>query len=720
MMVNNKKLRTLFKDMSDYRITLKPVYSCPASETPKDVKLPEGWSLSWHQAATLEALRRYDVVFNTAMTGDGKSLAAYLLAMTSGTSTLAAYPTNELARDQEKQVQHYKDKFQPEKDPQIYRLTAAILEDFVSTNKLPSKQSGLVNFSNQAEILLTNPDIFYYIHDFRYLKRFKKGDKLKGDNANKLFSKIDDNYNLFIFDEFHVFSSAQVASIFNAMLLIKHTVPGKKFLFLSATPDELLQDFLAKSGINYKIIDPVKHNAYRFAPTEDSWRQISQPITLDFPKTLEPNLHSSYDWLLENAESVILKFFQDYPNSKGAIILNSIAAVKKLVPYFKGIFEPLGFKVMENTGLTGETEKAASVSEADLILGTSTIDVGVDFKINFLVFEGADAGNFIQRFGRIGRHKGFPAYQAYALVPKFIVERLFEVDSHPLQDGESYDRVNFTEAIRCRYPFVNEFKQYPQRWGGIQSACVYYELSTLKHQYPEAARDFGNDIQRALGISVKKKFGQIKHCQSEGKGKVVDEARSFRGSSQLDCAIYDTTNQNEPENERFKIYHLPGILSNFIFEWMGRSEFNRQAEVSGVTTTRFEKTLCCLKLTGYREVREDWRFYYPDDISDIAKSGKVQVLKGLEIRQPHGSGINRISDVVSGRGLVCFISDRDRAYLRGKLGLPIHFQAYSLADKYSGDDRRTPPYTIAFGKSALMLETLLWHWKPKEDEGWIC
>jgi hypothetical protein len=74
-MVNNNKLRTLFKDMSDYRITLKSVYSCPATETPKDVKLPDGWSLSWHQVATLEALRdpTIDVVFNTAMTGMGKA-----------------------------------------------------------------------------------------------------------------------------------------------------------------------------------------------------------------------------------------------------------------------------------------------------------------------------------------------------------------------------------------------------------------------------------------------------------------------------------------------------------------------------------------------------------------------------------------------------------------------------------------------------------------------
>ncbi|MBW4435419.1 MAG: type I-D CRISPR-associated helicase Cas3' [Pelatocladus maniniholoensis HA4357-MV3] len=707
----------------NYSINLKPVYS-QTVPTPDGMKLPDNWSLSWHQLATLSALRdpKNDVIINTAITGDGKSLAAYLLAMIDDVSTMATYPTNELARDQQKQIQNYKDKFQPKKDPQIYRLNAAILEDFIETNKLPNKQSGLINLSDQAEILLTNPDIFYYIHDFRYLRRFKKDGKTKGENANKLFSKIDDYYKLFIFDEFHVFSSAQVASIFNAILLIKHTVPGKKFLFLSATPNDLLLEFFDKSGIRYKEINPAKEHKYCFLEGGNQWRPISQPITLFFPQTLEPSLSSSYDWLIENSESVILKFFQDYPGSKGAIILNSIAAVKKLVKHFKSIFEPLGLKVRENTGLTGETEKAASVVEADLLLGTSTIDVGVDFRINFLVFEGADAGNFIQRFGRIGRHQDFHPhpYHAYALIPKFIVQRLFEVDSHPLQDGETYDRVNFTQAIRSSYPFVNEFKLYPKRWGAIQSACVHQELRRLTNQYPDADKNFKDAIEAALEVNIWQKYHQINQCLEGKKKKVIDEARSFRGSSQLDCGIYDLTNPEEPENEHFKIYNLPGILSNFKFEWMDKKEFIQQAEKSRVTTTRFQEVLCCLKLTGYREVREDWRFYYPEDISDIAKSGKVQVLKNLEIRQPHGSGINKISDAVSGRCLVCFISDCDRAYLRAKLGLPIHFQAYSLADKYSSDDKKSPPYTIAFGKSALMLETLLWFWKPKKDEGWIC
>ena len=705
--------------MTAYNITLQPVYSRLASSLPPGVTLPPDWSsLSWHQAETFTALQdpNVDVVFNTAMTGDGKSLAAYLPGMTNRTYTLAMYPTNELARDQEKQVAGYKAKFKPEYDPQIYRLNAAILEEFVITNKLASKLAGLCDRADNSEILLTNPDIFHYIHDFRYLRRNQAG---RGDNANRLFAKIDNLYKLFLFDEFHVFSSPQITSILNALLLIKHTLPGKKFLFLSATPSDLLQDFLSNAGFRYRIIDPVNQNGYQFTSGEN-WRQISYPINLCFPPKLEPNLRSSYDWILANTETTILKFFQGNPGSKGAIILNSIAAVKKLVPRFREIFEPLGLKVRENTGLTGETEKSKSVAEADLLLGTSTIDVGVDFKINFLVFEAADAGNFIQRFGRLGRHEGFEIYQAYALLPNFIVERLFEAEGHPLQDGESCDRISFSNAIRQYYGYTNEFRQYPKRWGGIQSACVHLELKkSLSKDYPEAADKFEADIEKALGITIKQMYAQLCRCKEKEKKKIIDEARSFRGISQLDCGIYDQTNPDEPEKERFKTYNLPSVMSNFTFEWMEEKDFMARAKKAGLVTNRFEKALCYLRLTGYREVREDWQFYCSrDDLREIAQSGKVQILKGLEItaesKDINSKDINR---KLSNRGLVCFICDRDRATLRAKLGLPIHFQAYGLSDR--ADDSK-PPYTIAFGRSALLLETLTWYWKPQEDEGWIC
>jgi CRISPR-associated endonuclease/helicase Cas3 len=707
--------------MSDYQIRLKPVYSQTVS-TPDGLVLPANWNLAWHQLATLEALRdpAIDVVVNTAMTGDGKSLAAYLLSMTVKCySTLAMYPTNELARDQERQVNNYKQRFQPQCDSQIYRLTGATLESFVDTNSLSSKQQGLINLVDNSEILLTNPDIFHYIHDFRYLRRDPKKPN-KGDNADKLLRKIDESYKLFIFDEFHIFSSPQIASIVNAMLLIKHTATPRKFLFLSATPSEMLLEFLERSGFRTKVIDPAKNHSYRFEESDSGqWRQISQPIDLKFVGDLQPNSRSGYDWIVENAEKIIIQFFLEHVGSKGAIILNSIASVYNILGILKPLFEKHGLTVLPNTSLTGESERSRSISDADLLIGTSTIDVGVDFRINFLIFEAADAGNFIQRFGRLGRHPGFPAYRAYALIPNYLVARLFAGKNSqiaPLANGEAYDRATFTEFIRNSWSFVNQFENYPQRWGAIQSACMQNELRSLhmKTTYPAAEKDFWTDIEAAFSVNLRGKHGQVMHCIREKQHKIIDEARSFRGSSQLNCAIYDATNRDEPERDRFKTYHLPGLLSNFIFEpeLIERDRFLAMARERGLSTKRFDDALCYLRVLDYRDMRENWHFYHLD-ARELARLGKVQILKGLEVTLPP----NAISKALSRRGIVCYISDRRLADLRASLGLPMQFQAYGLSDRLNDRD---PPHTIAFGKSALMLETLTWRWKPQEDVGWIC
>jgi uncharacterized protein YbdZ (MbtH family) len=61
--------------MANFTIHLKSVYS-KTVETPEGITLPQGWQLSWHQAETFRLLDRtdIDIIFNTAMTGDGKVL----------------------------------------------------------------------------------------------------------------------------------------------------------------------------------------------------------------------------------------------------------------------------------------------------------------------------------------------------------------------------------------------------------------------------------------------------------------------------------------------------------------------------------------------------------------------------------------------------------------------------------------------------------------------
>ena len=85
------------------QITTLPVYSKLADPTSIPEKLaqsiPAGWHLSQHQVETYKALISpdVDVVINTAMTGDGKSLAAYLPTLVlPNHHAFGMYPTIEL------------------------------------------------------------------------------------------------------------------------------------------------------------------------------------------------------------------------------------------------------------------------------------------------------------------------------------------------------------------------------------------------------------------------------------------------------------------------------------------------------------------------------------------------------------------------------------------------------------------------------------------------
>lgn len=126
--------------------------------------------------------------------------------------------------------------------------------------------------------------------------------------------------------------------------------------------------------------------------------------------------------------------------------------------------------------------------------------------------------------------------------------------------------------------------------------------------------------------------------QLSGKSKgnpIAEDAFSFRGSSPLQCGIYDLTEANEAD--RFKTYDLPGILANLEIEPMTKAAFMRSllqtTERTGqlIPKGRFEHCLAFMKLRSYREERLNWRFTYPDELEPIADAWKVQILMGIEV-----------------------------------------------------------------------------------------
>jgi CRISPR-associated endonuclease/helicase Cas3 len=128
------------------------------------------------------------------------------------------------------------------------------------------------------------------------------------------------------------------------------------------------------------------------------------------------------------------------------------------------------------------------------------------------MFESADAGSFIQRLGRLGRHDGYerdghviPFYKftAYALTPNFLVGRLFSEENHPFDIDGVYDRAFLNEQIRQYYRPVNDFQRYYSRWAAIQSVnlCSKQGLGNprLQQQYAGSLESFqGYHLSRFL------------------------------------------------------------------------------------------------------------------------------------------------------------------------------------------------------------------------------
>ncbi len=77
--------------MNGSRLHILPVYS----EEYAGSQIGE-MHLLRHQVETLQAFRdsKVDVIFNVAMTGDGKSLAAYLPVFQDSKAAIAMYPPN--------------------------------------------------------------------------------------------------------------------------------------------------------------------------------------------------------------------------------------------------------------------------------------------------------------------------------------------------------------------------------------------------------------------------------------------------------------------------------------------------------------------------------------------------------------------------------------------------------------------------------------------------
>lgn len=685
-----------------------PVYSQLADplHIPEELRarLPSGFRLYKHQVDTYRELLNgsADVIFNIALTGDGKSLAGQLPALVRGGinwSTLIMYPTNELINDQVAHLEQTQKTWQA--DMHFGQLNAAELDRLFTSENYERRGDALLRVLRNQDILLSNPDIFHFVMHQFYTHTM--------DALDRYSAVLSQRFSQFTFDEFHIFQAPEVVSILNALLFLTEVggaARRPKFLFLSATPGDLMLDYLDRSGLHIAQVA----GCYTTEGEQENFRRILNATELNFVS--QPR---AVDWVEMHREDILLQFLLDHqPGAKGAIIVNSIASAQRIYELIQPLFARYGLSAALNTGLIGRTRRQASY-QADMLIGTSTVDVGVDFQINFLVFESRDAGSFLQRLGRLGRHAGyerngcsypFEKFIAYGLLPDWIISRLFTAQPGAvalLTTQQEVDRQSLAQAIYTAYPSPTTFDRYAQSWGKLQSVRILWGLgrAPIREQYAQTRGDLYRRYEKTYGVHLASCFGQYK-ALARAHSPIWEAAISFRGSAEFPCCIIDSS---EPSKlEQFKKEDLLRLIPNYDLEYLSKAEFERALLVVGLDPRHFQRPppLGYFRLGSIHE-------YQPLTILldrnllawSAEKFGVACDLQGvrLDASFPGAAEINHRLSQLKVAALLC--SGLQPLELKRRLNLPLLFPLFPFRslDEVNG--------TIAFGRTALMLESRL-------------
>jgi len=662
-----------------------------------------------HQAQTIAALRAdaYDIVINRAMTGDGKSFAGQYLPLVEGWDAMTLYPTNELSLDQRQSLDSLLRIWQPDtwQGKKMDRLDAAGL-DKIEADMEAGRPDALMKVLNSYQLILTNPDIFHLMMNFRYGKY--------GSRSTLIPEQVARYYRLITFDEFGLFGVPQVASVMSAILLMREmSNQHPRFLFLSATPQELLVRAAECVGLSIKQISGDYLHGY---PESKNYRRILQEVDLYMHK------FRMEDWIRGHAD-LIIQFYEKHPHAKGVIICNGVGTAYRVHQLLRELCPTINIGDEPNTGLTPLSERERN---ADLLVATSTIDVGVDFRINFLVFESIDGASHLQRLGRLGRHKAdangheFSAFEAHALLPAWVVERL----AQRFPDGSRIDRDgtgSYREALQEDYPSLQSFERYLRRWGGVQAAHVIAMLSKAEIRVQtEAMRErLKAHYDRLYEKSVKRYF-TLKETLA-----IRDEATSFRGSSPFMILV----KQVNGKERGISTYNLLSLLLQADLTPADIEEFYRDEEKRKEGSRKLlerAKPLAAYELKAWLNETRKISFQLRQELEAVDLTRVIQ-LEGVQINIDSGKPLNelrRLNEALDERKFAARLVAEAPDEIRKRLRLGYTFGLHPFTGKlWRPDEERleTMSGSVAFARDALLLDSI--YFPPKEEkpsQAFIC
>jgi CRISPR-associated endonuclease/helicase Cas3 len=653
-------------------------------------------------------------LFLVTPTGSGKTLGSYAYTINHSEPALGVYPTNELIRDQEAALRPWID---PNEDSRLLRIDSAQLDHWQDMLDLQRHALTIERLMNWTPTILTNPDILFYTFFGLYGG--------PGGLGKRLFVLVG-QYRLFIFDEFHLYNVKQMADV--AFLVgTLHTINpqrGRVFLFASATPESPALPWLRD-----QLRLPVEVMEGEPSDAPDA-RTIAHPLRLTL---LPADLRhwKGVETLLEYLPEV-RQFVNTHPQTRLVTILDSVAGAIEVAGVLRGLFpdKPVG----EVHGFSSDQEREDALRQP-FTVGTSTIEVGIDFKDemekDLLIYEARTASQFIQRFGRLARHKKrlpIPNRVA-ALVPEYVYHFL----SGRLEEGQAISR-------KALYHLVDEAYQKPEDFARYLRVHAPAEFQEARRNaeglfQPDDRSRIAVGLEKAIQSLTGKTGGQAwgLHRRYKEEEHTLQPLLTFRGSG-FGAAILDE--RGSDPGFPAKQYNLMFLLRRGVFSELDEQEYQERLEAladrwpEGVARERR-----CSKLIGYQpeELLGVYGYFVLTGLLDKGRKvwfevgeeevrgrqAQVAVISGLALATEPEVRLRRLNRRLQRKQIVAWFKDQHPASIRLGRALPPLFEIHELRVRRPGGGLSSTSWSMAFDQDAFFVDSLGWSMQQKADQAII-
>jgi CRISPR-associated endonuclease/helicase Cas3 len=651
-------------------------------------------------------------LFNHSPTGSGKTISWLKPALDAKMKVIAVYPTNALVIDQKKQIDRFISNYKERYNLPDYHVQAITSDLLVEEKKRYPDETGLRKGQllnriirkgrGRGLILLTNPDILtlalkdaYYEHNIREAVR---------------------SVDMIVVDEFHLASVKQS----DMLLYMMHEMSDdkrsrlNKFVFLSATPHRQIVDRAKKVGLNVVVFD-------------DKSTPLSYSKGLPVLPKLELNvrngaIYRTYELIKQDLDYFVdlcKRQLADGNRAKTVFILDGIYEVDEIFNVLKDALKDQEFKVERVDGLHPATPE--KLEKFDVLVSNSSVEVGIDFKVDRLVFSGYSKSKLLQRIGRLRHKTENEICEAVCFVPNVLYDHLKGLSAKT--GSLKLTRKELAEQLDKLLESGLDLSSYTRTYSPME-AYLYLKSrikgGTWRDYFGEEHHEKGmpESIQGAEWIRtltiLEKHFldreidGQMYEWLDEESQSLQKGLISYRGS-RFQALMFDK------DEKQLKLYDLMYLLKRGNVEFMPSQRFAlRLREACGEnydaalkpkyeSMKRFAAGFCWYHGTLGDETRKvlfkgEGAHYKKIMLNAADHARKPRMVDGFKVEtEPNISSLSYLNDTLTEYEIFARLIDQSGSYLKAKFNLGDFFYLYP----YSG------MRSVAFGHDALYIDCLI-------------